>query len=577
MPLHSRTIRPTALALPALLAACGAPPGPVPRQDGPPAPAAVRDGLGPDVDAQDVATSVFANWDPFVDPEGSAVLYEWSVGTAAGKADVLPWTRVGGARQASVSSDDVELPMDRRLFANVRATDITGNRSVVSSSDGVVLGVSATPFGSVTSGDPDGGAETTGGAAAGTAHQIAIERFGTTWTFAQPVVSGRFVNGDWWVTGPVEIVAITPRCRIENGRTRNGSVVNPDPTRPRQGYDSAMSGDDALIGYDPAANVALGISRERPLRVEPGSSLVSATSHPVAGRMPQLETCAVLTVLAAPPPEDAFRPPYCGDDKSCRFVAGDVDLSRLARLDAEHGAPDPRDLAARFERTWLDHIAGWQGRFLHPRENMPDYGRDLANLVGDAALVLQLDLPEEAKRPLAFGMIQVGIDNYGVVRAGGRFLADGGSGAGRKFPVLLAGTLLQDEELLRCAADSKLAFAEDVQTFFVEETAPGVVNHGHGGYDRSDIGLAEWGQRHHDDPRHDRKPWTADNYRRCCAANSWVGFVLAARVMGLREAWNHDALFEYVDRHMQIEQRGEWTRAWSPFAERMWDRYRIEF
>ena len=82
---------------------------------------------------------------------------------------------------------------------------------------------------------------------------------------------------------------------------------------------------------------------------------------------------------------------------------------------------------------------------------------------------------------------------------------------------------------------------------------------------------------HVDDPSFDRKSWTSDPYRRCCTANVWHGFVLAARIMGLREAWGHPALFDYVDRYMQIEASGEWTRSWSPFAERMWDRYRASY
>ena len=120
-------------------------------------------------------------------------------------------------------------------------------------------------------------------------------------------------------------------------------------------------------------------------------------------------------------------------------------------------------------------------------------------------------------------------------------------------------------------------FGEDAQTFFVEETAPGVFNHGHGGYGADDVGLPEWGSRHADDPSHDHKAWGADPYRRCCSANAWSGFVLAARVMGLRDAWDHPPLFDYVDRYLQVEPRGSWTRCWSPFCERMWDRYRQDF
>ena len=127
------------------------------------------------------------------------------------------------------------------------------------------------------------------------------------------------------------------------------------------------------------------------------------------------------------------------------------------------------------------------------------------------------------------------------------------------------------------AAAKKFAFAEDAQTFHVAETAPGVVNHGFGGYGPADLGLAEWGNRHADDPSLDQKSWTADPYRRCCTANAWVGFVLAARILGLEQAWGHEALFDYVDRYLQIEPRQQWTRSWSRFPERMWDRYREQF
>ena len=70
-----------------LAAACSAPPAPVANQNSPPQTAQVRDGLGPDVDTQQRRTSLFANWDAFVDPEGQPVVYEWSVGTQPGATD----------------------------------------------------------------------------------------------------------------------------------------------------------------------------------------------------------------------------------------------------------------------------------------------------------------------------------------------------------------------------------------------------------------------------------------------------------------------------------------------------------
>lgn len=568
-----RGLRAAGLSL--ALVACTADP---PRQPAgptanrPPIAAAVRDGIGTDLDAQEVRSSLFANWDEFTDPEGQPVLYEWCIGTQPGHGDVMPWTAVGGSTRGA--TEGLTLPEGRTLYVTVCAFDLAGNRSEAVSSDGVTIGSPAAAAPPPPSPPPAPPPTPLVATPPQPGLTTSVERHGITWTFAQPVAAGRFVNGDWWVVGPVDIVQIDPPSTEVDGRVRNGSALDPDPRHARQGYDSAMFGPDAGGRYDPTLNVALGLGPAHPLQLQPGTTLVSTISNPQAGQMPQLDGCSVLTCVGAAPPADAFRPPYCGKDKTSRFRASDLDLTRLARIEAVPGAPDPMALAARFERPWLDHLAGWTSRYLHPRDNMPDYGRDLADLVGQGALVLQLDLPDAQKRPLAVHMVQLGIDLHGIVANGGRFVADGGSGGGRKFPVLLAGTLLQDAELLRTVRERKLAFAEDAQTFHVEETRPGEWNHGHGGYGPDDVGLAEWGNQHANDPSLDRKPWNADPYRRCCTANAWHGFVLAARIMGLREAWGHEPLFDYVDRYMQIEAPGAWTRSWSPFAERMWDRHR---
>ncbi|MBL8756506.1 MAG: hypothetical protein JNK15_24645, partial [Planctomycetes bacterium] len=528
----SRTTIAWGLGLGAALAlgSCGTAP-PEPRSlNGPPAIAQVRDGLGADVDSQDVRSSLFANWDDFVDPEGEPVVYEWCIGNTTGGQEILAWTQVGGATRAFLSG--LELPTGVPLHVSVRARDLHGNRSATATSDGVVVGERALATPSSTGIDP---------VPAAVGHLAAIEHFGTTWTFDRPVQSGRFANGDWWVVGPVNIVGITPASVRDGARVRHGSMLNPDPKVHAQGYDSAMFGDGARGRFDPALNVGLGVSRKEPLVLAPGTSLVTATSAPEAGHLPQLESCAVLTCLAQEPPAGAFRPPYVGTDKTCRWNVTALDLKKLGSLETVPGAPELPELVGRFERTWLDHIQGWTGRYLHPRRNMPDYGRDLADLVGQAALALQLDRPDAEKVPLAIQLVQLGIDNYGIVQNGGRFLADGGSGSGRKFPVLFAGAVLGCADLLRCAREPAFAFAEDAQTFVVEEK-DGVVNGGHGGYTVDDVGLPEWGNRHRDDPRHDVKIWTGDPYRRCCTANAWLGYVLATRIMGLKEAWGHDPL-----------------------------------
>ena len=369
----ARRPRTSSFALVAVLAACSASPPSPAAQNSPPSTAPVRDGIAADVDSQESRSALFANWDAFLDPEGMPVVYEWSIGTAPGATDILDWTKLGGATSASLS--DTDLPLGVALHVNVRALDIAGNQSAVSTSDGIVVGPSA--FVPRPVGAP--------GPAAPIGHLAAIDSAGITWTFEKPTLCGRFVNGDWWVLGPVKVVAIHPASVVDGDRVRHGSMINPDPRSLLQGYDSAMFGDGGQARYDAARNVALGVDRTKPLLLQPGSSLVSSISHAQPSQLPQLESCAVLTCLAESPPPDAFRPPYCGTDKACRWTTAKLDLARLARLEAVDGAPQLPDLVERFQRTWLDHLPGWTGSYLHPRGNMPDYGRDLADLVGQAA------------------------------------------------------------------------------------------------------------------------------------------------------------------------------------------------
>ena len=58
-----------------------------------------------------------------------------------------------------------------------------------------------------------------------------LRRNGITWTFAQPARCGRYVNGDWWVVGPVELVAIAP------GSSRDGDTLS---LPARQGFHSLV-------------------------------------------------------------------------------------------------------------------------------------------------------------------------------------------------------------------------------------------------------------------------------------------------------------------------------------------------
>ncbi len=606
--------------------ACGGSPEPrEPDLGWGPSPGLVSDGLGADTEMQVTARSIFANWTGFGVETASPLTYQWAIGTAPLSRDVREWEFVGGSSSATVN--DLTLESGATYYVSVRAMNSEGRFGKAASSNGVrVIGEGGNPYphpaaseanpetrptqpgirpgnppkvvantgtGTLTPAVPSGiGSASDPARPTGTTQdppslaavsQVgSASQFGITWQFAGAAPCGQFVNGDWWVIGPVSITRITPESRKQGPRIMHGSMIDPDPQVKLQGYDNAMYGakdhEPESSRYDASRNVALGISADSPLELRPGQSLVSTTSVEEPGRTPQLHTAAVLTCLATVPARGSFRPPYAstGEAKRVRYNASQIDLAILPRLATPKNTPSMALVTKAFERPWIDHVPTWIGRFIHPAENMPDYGRDLANQVSIGGVMVLLDFPGEVRRPLVERLVQLGIDNAGVVRGGGKFVADGGHSSGRKFPILFAAKMLDDPSLLDVLALPHAAFGEDQQTFFVEETSPGMINGGHGGYTMDDVGLAEWGNRHAYRPSADNKEWESDSYRRCCTANSWVGQILAARALDLQTAWDHPALFAYMDRFMSIEPKGEWTRSWSKFPEAMWERYRSQ-
>ena len=448
-----------------------------------------------------------------------------------------------------------------------------------------------------------------------------ISQFGITWTFDRQYEYGRFANGDYWVVGPVTVININPASSEAGGRVINGSMINPSPRLgSTQGYDSSMFG-----VYGPNYNAGLNAARpgnralssSNPLIVQPSSSLVSTISMPDAGHRPQLKTAAVLTVLQASPPAGSFRPPYVNVSKGIRFNKSQLDYSKLLRLAPAGNVPRLKQNAGdsqsasverMFERPWLDHIPEWMNRYHHPADNLPDYGREISTQVGIAALMLNLNYSNDEKETLLIRFVQLGIDLYGIVQDGGEdnWVNNGGHASGRKFPILFAGVMLNDYGMRSIGQRSGdylyasghgpgneppdyVHFGEDDQTFFVTQLE---INISHSAawdpddradelipYSQGDIGLPEWGIREASYPEANNKYWGA-GYRRCCTAISWAGFTLAARAMGLKALWNHEALFDYMDRYMQVTAEGgvcPGYRQSSRFVENMWDTYRADY
>jgi hypothetical protein len=413
-----------------------------------------------------------------------------------------------------------------------------------------------------------------------------IAQFGVTYYFAQPVQAGQFVNGDWFVVGPATIADITPQRTVLNGRVIHGAMVNPDPSTRQHGYDTHMYDGGSPQLYIPALDVAATLSPSNPLVLQPNQALIKGVSYTAAASVLALDTCSVLTAVAEVPPEGSFRPPYAGNDHIPRYDVGMLDLNQLLSLVPATGMPSFATVGATFERPWLDHSPGWESRYFHPRSNMPTYGRDFTSAYNEAALMCHTNAPLADRRALAIKLVQIGIDFWGNKLNGCWWQGVGGHGSGRKLPILFAGALLHDADMLAVgqnyqsfrtlAGTFSMHFGEDCQTFYVEQTSPTQINWGFGNYTPSELGMPEFGFSHVHQPNVDSIAWATNSYRLCCTANAWIGGVLCARMMGLRDEWNHQALFDYTDRFALIEPVG-WTRSWSAWVGRMWDLHRPQF
>lgn len=219
-----------------------------------------------------------------------------------------------------------------------------------------------------------------------------ISQYGITWTFDKPVLAGQFINGDWWVVGPVSIVNVTPRPgSVENDTTRipvnhwndsslspdtvmrNGSMIVDKPSK-TQGYDSR----NGL--FDKKASLTF------PLLLKPNQSIISTESNsnlPVDNFCKAcvsdfdqkvktvLKSAAVLTCLSRVPPKDAFRPPYAGKLKPI-FLGRNIDYRKLPKLPPMDSMPDWKSYEHYFQRPWLDHIMSWQQQEIVPNENQPN-------------------------------------------------------------------------------------------------------------------------------------------------------------------------------------------------------------
>ncbi len=444
-----------------------------------------------------------------------------------------------------------------------------------------------------------------------------VSQYGITWTFDKPVHAGQFINGDWYVVGPVTIKAIDPKPlygvdiprreldrmdkeRREEQRVRNGFMLNP-PAKMKVAYDSGVRN-----WFDPA------LVQKLPVTMKPGDSLVSTISMPkglvihaqLRNKIERgeddsspIRTAAVLTCVNETEPPDAFRPAFC--DRAQKIYLARNLKRDLLPMAATKSIPKIEQYVRFTQRPWVGTC--FFG-FEEPVENMPQYGLEYGRVSGLSALLLCAGLQPDQKEPLLVNYVQVGIDLGGMVRAGHPgWTCWGGHGSGRKLPIVFAGILLGDDQLANIVQSfPKASFGEDEQTAYGDcWTGAKVVFAGHSGIDAvTGVGRNQgrgnpWGPYEHTSPSEWKEGQnTSESYRRCCTSVGWVAQALALRLLHAEKTWNHDAFFDYVDRWMYENDAAfvktikeatgkdydkEWARqgqCWDAFVNEMWARHR---
>lgn len=405
-----------------------------------------------------------------------------------------------------------------------------------------------------------------------------VSQYGITWTFDKDYQVGQYANGDYWVLGPITITSISPASTSIEGRVANGSMINPSA-----GYFAPQGFDSAAPAFDASRNVGRpggnDLTPSNPLIVPANSSLISSRSHAAASR-PQLLDAAVLTVVASPPPAGSFRPPYQGTDKSHYWNKANLNYSILRQLPKVVNTPALSTVSSYFQRPWIEIQTETGGRYLHPSNNQPDYGRDIAYQLGSGLLSLHLDYSNAEKELLYIRLVQFGLDVYGALVNGGNWAPNGGHNQGRKMPMVLAGIALNDQRIKsNSSATAMFRFHEDRSTWKVTQADVGRVLYTADGrrreqYLQSDVGIAEWGEKHADQPDRDGRNW--DAYYRDIFGSSVAAHALMAHLTGNAvELWNWAPFFDYMDRFYSVEKdRLDGANIIPSFHRQMWSAYR---
>ncbi len=380
-------------------------------------------------------------------------------------------------------------------------------------------------------------------------------------TFDKPYTCGQFANGDWWVSpdsagGTVRVVSITPDGIVG----KHGVEINPSSTT-TQAFDNQADGST----YNGSLLATF------PRDVSGGSSIVKTVSVLIKPSRPELQFAGVLTVVDTPIANSAevFRPAYFGSKKTF-YNTGAIQISKLPKYNATSlssvAGITIESVANRYKNVQLDHVSGWVGRDVHPKDNMPDYGATIATDNGANLLRMLLDdfnYSNPAHKQALVNYLQMAIDLQAFATGGSSWSADGGHMNGRKLPLIFAEWLMNDTSFRSAINATK--FSEDQQVW--RSPVTGLVLYG----DAAVFGTPEsayWkttitsnagaGPGTMSGSRTIRDPYgyidgggfeIGIGYQFATNSKPWKYTVLALYMLGLESAWSSNTdLIDYVER-----------------------------
>lgn len=320
----------------------------------------------------------------------------------------------------------------------------------------------------------------------------------------------------------------------------------------------------------------------------------------IADLRPQQYDAAVLAVVSTAPSSGAFRPPLYGTDKTTTWNKSQLDYTILRSLSTAgvSGVPSLATVEAEFTRNWLFFHTSSFSQYASPVVGNPSgtsglYGREVAEVVSDGLLTLNLNYTNLQKEPTYIKLVQMGIDIYGGMQSGngswpigtGIFADLSGINNGRKAPMVLAALALNDANILAwCNGANHFIFSEDRQIWTVSQTDVGrAVSQTDGNfrytYTYDDVGCSEAGEQHIIlstlDGRNWNPPYLPYKSYRDIQGASYLGNALGiGLITGGVSAWAWAPFFDYaLNRYAanQITNQGSPVPA---FHASMWTNYR---